>query len=84
MKKRIILILFFFTPLLSRGTDYYVAKTGSDSNSGSLNSPFRTIEHAVDVVRSGDDVYIRAGTYNERFTIFAYESSLIRRGTSAN
>ena len=45
---------------------YYVATTGSDGNPGTINAPWRTIQHAVDIVNAGDTVYIRAGTYNER------------------
>lgn len=49
---------------------YYVSPSGSDSNPGTLDAPFRTIEKARDVVRTinsnmtGDIyVYLRGGTY---------------------
>ena len=48
---------------------YYVALNGSDSNSGTLGSPFRTIEKAVSVVQAGQTIYIRGGTYNLTATI---------------
>ena len=35
------------------GEDYYVALDGDDSNSGTLASPFRTIQKAVDLSRAG-------------------------------
>ncbi|HET8609204.1 MAG TPA: right-handed parallel beta-helix repeat-containing protein [Burkholderiales bacterium] len=45
---------------------YYVATDGSDSNSGtSLDSPFRTIQHAVNKAVAGDTVLVRGGTYRE-------------------
>jgi hypothetical protein len=44
---------------------YYVSPTGSDSNPGTLASPFRTINHGVGVLHAGDIVYVRAGTYAE-------------------
>jgi hypothetical protein len=45
---------------------YYVATDGSDSNSGtSLDSPFRTIQHAVNRAVAGDTVLVRGGTYRE-------------------
>ncbi len=42
---------------------YYVAPNGSDSNNGSSNAPFRTIQKAADEVGPGDTVIIRNGTY---------------------
>jgi hypothetical protein len=44
---------------------YYVAKTGSDSNSGSASSPWLTIGHAALEAQAGSTVYVEAGTYNE-------------------
>jgi hypothetical protein len=44
---------------------YYVAKTGSDSNSGSASSPWLTIGHAALEAKAGSTVYVEAGTYNE-------------------
>jgi hypothetical protein len=43
----------------------YVAVTGSDSNPGTVDSPWRTIQHAADSVDAGDTVYIRDGVYHE-------------------
>ena len=47
------------------GTTYYVATDGSDSNPGTLESPWRTIRHAAETMEAGDGVQIREGTYNE-------------------
>jgi len=44
-------------------TTYYVATTGNDSSTGTEAAPFRTIQKAVGVVRAGDTVLIRAGSY---------------------
>jgi len=38
---------------------YYVSTIGSDSNSGTLSSPFRTVVKAISVVREGETIYIR-------------------------
>ena len=42
---------------------YYVSTAGSDSAAGTLNSPWRTIQHAVGAVPSGATIYIRSGDY---------------------
>ncbi|AMV29206.1 hypothetical protein VT84_32730 [Gemmata sp. SH-PL17] len=42
---------------------YYVATTGSDSAAGTAASPWKTLQHAADVVRAGDTVTVRAGSY---------------------
>jgi len=56
------------TPAQAAGT-YYVAPTGSDSNAGTLASPWRTIQKAANTLQAGDTVYIRGGTYQERVVI---------------
>ena len=43
--------------------DFYVATTGNDGNSGTLSSPFKTIDHGVDQCDGGDTVYVKGGTY---------------------
>jgi hypothetical protein len=55
---------------------YYVAPTGNDTNPGTITSPFRTPQHARDVVRTvnanmtGDiNVFLRGGTYPVSSTI---------------
>jgi parallel beta-helix repeat protein len=51
------------TPTPTGLRTFYVATTGSDTNSGSLSSPWRTIQRAADQALPGDVIYIRAGTY---------------------
>ena len=53
--------------LNSLGKTYYVATSGSDSNSGdNINEPFLTIGKAISVARNGGDVInVAAGTYEE-------------------
>jgi len=51
------------------GTEYYVAQNylgASDSNSGSRDAPWLTIQHAADALQPGDTVFIAAGIYEER------------------
>jgi len=45
--------------------EIHVSKTGSDSASGSLSSPYLTINKAASLAMPGDTVTIHAGTYRE-------------------
>ena len=45
--------------------EYYVAKTGNDSNTGSADSPFLTISAAARVAEPGDIITVLAGVYRE-------------------
>ena len=47
------------------GSIYAVAPTGSDSNSCSLTAPCATISKVVSVMKPGDAVLLREGTYTE-------------------
>ncbi|NOT05631.1 MAG: DUF1565 domain-containing protein [Anaerolineales bacterium] len=42
---------------------YYVSATGNDANSGTLTSPFKTIQKGMSAVIAGDTLYVRSGTY---------------------
>jgi len=41
------------------------SQNSNDSNNGTLNAPWKTIQHAVDNAMPGDTVFIRKGTYYE-------------------
>ncbi len=43
---------------------YYVATNGNDNNAGTASAPFATPQKAIDLAREGNQVIIRAGTYN--------------------
>jgi hypothetical protein len=53
----------FTTSLPSSGASYYVATTGNDSNPGSLTQPFRSLSKGVSLLRPGDTLFVRAGSY---------------------
>lgn len=55
---------------------YYVARTGKDTNSGIIESPWKTVNYGLAHIYAGDTLYIRAGTYAEK----CYES---RDGTAS-
>jgi MYXO-CTERM domain-containing protein len=43
--------------------EYYVAPTGSDSNSGSMAEPFASLSKANAAAAAGDTIWVRGGTY---------------------
>jgi hypothetical protein len=43
----------------------YVSPSGSDANPGTASKPFRTLQKALDSVKAGQTVLVRAGTYPE-------------------
>jgi parallel beta-helix repeat protein len=45
------------------GNVFYVAPTGNDSNDGSLNSPWATLNHAIREAGPGDTIMMREGSY---------------------
>ncbi|MGO8986455.1 MAG: hypothetical protein ACLQFM_16865 [Terriglobales bacterium] len=47
------------------GATYFVSKKGSDSNPGTIGSPWLTIQHAANAVSAGATVYVFGGVYNE-------------------
>ena len=57
---------------------YFVATTGSDTASGSVTAPFRTIKQASRVVKPGDEVIVRGGVYTEATSISSKGTSNAR------
>jgi Right handed beta helix region/Protein of unknown function (DUF1565) len=51
------------TRLTAAASPYYVAPTGKDSNAGTLDAPFATIQKAISVVAAGGTISVRGGTY---------------------
>ncbi len=48
--------------------EYHVAKTGNDSNSGTLEMPFLTIQAAANIALPGDVITVHEGVYREQIT----------------
>ena len=48
---------------------YFVASDGDDDNSGTQQAPLKTIEHAISLVKAGETIFIRGGTYYLTSTI---------------
>jgi hypothetical protein len=63
------LALFFSVLIvgnLEAATYYIDGSNGSDSNPGTITSPWTTISKANSILKAGDTVYIRGGTYEEK------------------
>jgi hypothetical protein len=78
MKKIIYLIILNFTFLIFNSpvfaqtpNTYFVSLTGSDTYTGTIDHPFRTVNKALNIVNGGDTIYVRGGTYgpSDAFTI---------------
>jgi hypothetical protein len=50
---------------------FYVSTTGNDSNPGTQNAPWRTVQHSADAARAGGTVEVRGGIYEELVSINA-------------
>jgi parallel beta-helix repeat protein len=47
------------------GNKYYVSPSGNDSNPGTSAQPWKTLQHAADLVNAGDTIMILPGTYTK-------------------
>lgn len=63
-------VVLTFAPFLAAqtGSTFYVSTSGSDSNLGTIGSPWLTVQHAADSVSAGATVYVFGGTYSEAVT----------------
>jgi pectate lyase-like protein len=61
----------------AQGSAYYVSTSGSDSNAGTLDKPWRTVQKGFKSLQAGDTLYVRGGTFVERIM-----SPRINLGTS--
>lgn len=60
----LLLLLNLIFPFLILAAEYHVGGTGaSDSNPGTVGSPWATLQKAADTVIAGDTVFVHAGTY---------------------
>ena len=65
---RIFFLLAILTilPVYAAGRGYHVSTTGDDTNPGTRETPFRTIQHAANLARPGDVITVHEGVYRER------------------
>jgi hypothetical protein len=63
MKKENLIIAFCLMTINIFSANIYVATTGSNSGTGTLADPFKTITKAASVASAGDFVWVRGGIY---------------------
>ena len=68
MIDRFILASLIMMAFQLNAASFYVSKTGNDSNNGSSNSPWLTIQYAVNQLNAGDTLSVHEGIYNESIT----------------
>lgn len=60
-------------PVPTNGSDqqevYYISPEGDDGNNGSIQSPWKTMQHASDHATPGSTVYLREGVYQQKVKI---------------
>lgn len=58
---------FLFSAISSfegiRPKSYFISKEGSDANTGSIESPWRSLNHAFREMKGGETIYFREGVY---------------------
>ncbi|WP_299184337.1 right-handed parallel beta-helix repeat-containing protein [uncultured Aquimarina sp.] len=69
MKNYLTVSLLLLFSIISAQNTYYVANSGNDNNSGSINNPFKTIQKAISTIEGGDLIYLRSGTYYPQKTL---------------
>ena len=62
--KSLLIILCLSLTTISYSSTYYISTTGNDSNRGSKELPFKTLNKAWSVIGAGDTIFLRGGTYN--------------------
>ena len=62
--------------------DFYVAVDGMDSNAGSLQAPFASLQRAEQAASAGDTVYVRGGVYRFSGTQATVGVSFTKSGAS--
>ena len=71
---RLLLILSLSFSLTAAAATYYVSPAGSDRNRGTLAAPFATITKGASVLKPGDQLQVRGGTYRESVFIHGKRS----------
>jgi uncharacterized repeat protein (TIGR02059 family) len=84
MKNTLIILSFLLSNTIG-ATTYYISTSGSDSNNGSIGTPWKTLAYACSKANaSGDIIHINAGTYYETSqSILAVGVSIVGEGMTS-
>ena len=64
LKNYFLTAVILFSLQLVTAQDYYVSDSnGSDNNSGTIDSPYKTINKGISMVNPGGTVYVMDGVY---------------------
>ncbi|MCR5009193.1 MAG: DUF1565 domain-containing protein [Oribacterium sp.] len=61
----------YASTLVKNMTDLYVSPDGDDDNTGNIQRPLKTIQAALDIVKPGQTIYLRNGTYSGKNTFMS-------------
>ncbi len=67
MRLAISCLLFMLS--LTSAKDFYVSVTGVDTNAGTAEQPWASIQKAVDMAQPGDSILVGPGTYCEKIIV---------------
>ena len=74
--RAILLAAGLFGAAVVSAAEFYVSPTGSDEARGDIDTPLRSIAHAVGKMRPGDTVFLRGGRYHERVELDGLKGSV--------
>jgi hypothetical protein len=58
------ILIALSTHYAAHAVEFYIAPGGSNTNNGSIGSPWSTFDFAIDNINPGDTLFVRGGTYN--------------------
>ena len=67
---------------LTYNPNKYVSVNGDNSNLGILTSPFRDIQHALNMAQDGDIIHVGPGTYYENIEVLKEVTIVSQSGAS--
>lgn len=67
--KKLLLAFLFLSCICFGQNNYYVSTTGNNTNSGSLASPWKTIQYALNQLPANSILNVFPGTYTEKISI---------------
>lgn len=62
------LVILIAAPLMA--AEYYLSPSGDDANPGTLDRPWQTLDHADEVLTSGDVLFCRGGEFTDLHDAF--------------